>query len=93
MISIILFFRTKICWQIKVTSQFTFSAILDTVFMRCDHVVEEDVSFLESLVTKVAGESPILPPVRPPEVLQAGHLLSDVTQLAKNIRDTVFAHH
>ena len=91
-ISIILFFRTKICWQIKVASQFTFSAVLDTVFMRCDHVMEENVSFLESLVTKVTGEPPILPPVRPPEVLQAGHLLSNLTQLAKNIND-VFAHH
>ena len=35
---------------------------------------------------------PVMSPVRPPQVLQAGHFLSDVTKLAKNICD-VFAHH
>ena len=54
--------------------------------------MEQNESFLEPLITKVAGESPILSPIRPPEVLQAGHLFSDLTQLAKNIND-VFAHH
>ena len=54
--------------------------------------MQENVSFLESLVTKIAGKLPVLPPVRHPEVLQASHLLTDVTQLAKNVND-VFAHY